>query len=1157
MPLCRSCGQENPAIARFCLNCGRALESRRRPATEERKVVTVLFCDLVGFTAISDNADPEDVRDTLRPYHERLREEIERFGGTVEKFIGDAVMAVWGAPVAHEDDAERAVRTGLDILHAIRDLNERQPNLQLAVRIGINTGEAMVSLQDPVVGEEAMVAGDVVNTAARIETSAPPESVVVGEATYRATRDLFDYEELGTVQVKGKSQPLSVWKANAPRFPQQLRPATRSTPFVGREDELELLKRVYARARREPSVQLVTLIGEPGAGKTRLTEEFSVLVTAQDPKVRSRQGRCLPYGEGITFWPLGEVIKGEAGILETDSLETAERKLEAAVEAAVEDTAEREWLALRLGPLIGVHTVDGAAEGRREESFSAWRRFIDALASATPLILLFEDLHWADDAMVDFIEHLVDWSSGVPMLVLCTTRPELFEHRPGWGGGKRNSTTISLPPLSGEEMEELLSALLPPAELGPETRGLILQRAEGNPLYAEEFIGMLTEQRLTARETAQRGDVEARLPDSIQAIIAARLDTLPPERKSLLQDAAVLGNTFWSGALAFMGAVEEGAVRAGLHELTRKELVRPSRSSSMKDQSEFSFWHFLIADVAYMQIPRAARAKKHRKAAEWTEQVAGERVADYVEVLAYHYSRGLELALAAGDSTEAGPLRERARRFLTMAGDRAMAFDVAKAAEHYRRAVSLFDVDDPDRAVVLTKAAEATGRAGQFTEAEGMFEQAINDSMTHGNIVAAAEAMVKFSILLWFRGDTSACRDLLQRAIDLLEREAPGPQLVLAYVEMGSDRVAAGALREAVEWSEKALALADKLGVDDQKPRALAHRGTARAYLGDLGGIDDVRKALEVSFELGLSRETARVHAILADLLWITEGPVPALEDARTGIELSEGRGNVELAMAIRVTMLGPLFDLGKWDQVVETAEYVAKWSRANGEQYFAVLADSMKARVRLLRGAVDEATALAAAVLSPAREIGDQQVLVPVLSVAALTEHARGNDRTALEHVSDVVDATREAAWQRAVSLIDLVQVAVSCNAASLGEELLDGVESSPLRHRLSLLSSRGMLEEARGNSADAVKLYEDAADGWGSYGCTFEAGRASLGMGRCLLALGRSDGGNSLEAARRTFEELKAEPFVMEAEQLLGGRVNRDIGDTDVVSPLPHSGR
>ncbi|HEX2267398.1 MAG TPA: adenylate/guanylate cyclase domain-containing protein, partial [Actinomycetota bacterium] len=738
MPLCPTCDQDNPAIARFCLNCGRALGPRRRPAGEERKIVTVLFCDLVGFTAISDNADPEDVRDTLRPYHERLREEIERFGGTVEKFIGDAVMAVWGAPIAHEDDTERAVRAGLDILQAINDLNENQPNLQLAVRIGINTGEAMVSLQDPVVEQEAMVAGDVVNTAARIETSAPPDSVVVGEATYRATRDLFEYDELETVHVKGKSQPLHVWRAKAARFPQEARPSARTTRFVGREDELELLKRIYARTRREPSVQLVTLIGEPGAGKTRLTEEFSTLITAQDGTVRCRQGRCLPYGEGITFWPLGEVVKGEAGILETDSLETAARKLEAAVEGVLEDPAEREWLALRLGPLIGVHTVDGAGEASREESFSAWRRFIEALASTTPLILLFEDLHWADDAMVDFIEHLVDWSSAVPMLVVCTTRPELYEHRSSWGGGKRNSTTLSLPPLSGAEMDELLSALVGPTALEPETRDLILQRAEGNPLYAEEFVGMLTEQKLTA--PAERGDVAAaRLPDSIQAIIAARLDTLSPERKTLLQDASVLGSTFWSGALAFMGAVDEDTVRGGLHELTRKELVRPSRSSSMKDQSEFSFWHFLIADVAYMQIPRVARGRKHRKAAEWTERVAGERVADYAEVLAYHYSRGLELAQAAGDSSEV-PL----------------------------------------------------------------FQEAVDNCMAGGKIVAAADAMVKFSILLWFRGDTSGSHTLLERAIDLLEREAPGPQLVLAYVEMGSDRVAASALREAVEWSEKA-----------------------------------------------------------------------------------------------------------------------------------------------------------------------------------------------------------------------------------------------------------------------------------------------------------------------------------------------------------------
>jgi tetratricopeptide (TPR) repeat protein len=510
-------------------------------------------------------------------------------------------------------------------------------------------------------------------------------------------------------------------------------------------------------------------------------------------------------------------------------------------------------------------------------------------------------------------------------------------------------------------------------------------------------------------------------------------------------------------------------------------------------------------------------------------------VADYAEVLAYHYSRALELARAAGDSSETVSLGGRARRFLIMAGDRAMAFDVAKAGEHYRRAVDLFEGDDPDRALELTKAAEATGRAGQFAEAERMFKQAINDCVTHGRMLGAGEAMVKFSILLWFRGDTAACRSLLESAIDLLERESPGPQLLLAYVEMGSDRVASGSLTEAIEWSEKALSLADKLGVEDQKPRALADRGTARAYLGDLDGIDDVRKALEVSFQLGLTRETARIHAILADLLWITEGPIQALEDARTGVDLAEGRGNIELAMAIRVTMLGPLFDLGKWDEVVETADHVAKWSRANGEQYFAVLADSMKARVRLFRGALDGAAAISTALLAPARDISDQQVLVPVLSVAALTEHARGNDPAALQHVADVLHVTKEAAWQRAVHVTDLVHVAVSCQEISLGQEMLEGIEMSPLRHHLSALSSRAMLEEARGNIRQAAELYLEVTEGWRGYGFTLEEGRALLGGGRCLLALGKTEGIGQLEAARRAFEQLKAKPLVVEAEQRL----------------------
>src|SRR6185436_11615086 len=408
MPACPNCGEENPERARFCWSCGAAIAEAARTAAEERKIVSVLFVDLVGFTAASEKADPEDVRARLRPYHARVKQEIERFGGTVEKFVGDAVMAVFGAPVAHEDDAERAVSSALRILAAIDELNDEHPGLELAVRGAVNTGEAMVTLSARPAEGEGMVAGDVVNTAARLQQHAPVGGIVVGEGTYRATQALFEYEALEPVAAKGKSQTLSLWHALAPRrrFGVDVEPIAQ-TPLIGRDDDLALLQSTYARTLREVSTQLVTIMGEPGVGKTRLTAEFRRWVDDQPEIVFWRQGRSLPYGEGITYWALGEMIKAQAGILESDGRDQAAAKLDVAVDEVAADDDERDWLRSSLAPLVGAS--DMVASSERDETFTAWRRFIEGVAAQRPLILVFEDLHWADDALLAFVEHLVDW----------------------------------------------------------------------------------------------------------------------------------------------------------------------------------------------------------------------------------------------------------------------------------------------------------------------------------------------------------------------------------------------------------------------------------------------------------------------------------------------------------------------------------------------------------------------------------------------------------------------------------------------------------------------------------------------------------------------------------------------------------------------------
>ena len=432
---CSRCGQENPPGFRFCGACGAPLEEvPRYPAGEERKVVTVLFCDLVGFTARSDRADPEDVGAMLRPFHARLRGEIERIGGTLDKLIGDAVMAVFGVPAVHEDDPERAVRCALRMLDAIAELNQAHPALELSVRIGVNTGEALVALE-PGAGSEGVV-GDVVNTAARLQGVAPVNGAVVGEATWRATQARFDYEPLTPVVVKGKAEPVPIWRVLGARSRPGVDVAERPpTPLVGRGEELAALQSCYRRAFAEHAVRLVTVLGEPGVGKTRLVRELAAFVDAQPELVAWRRGHCLSYGEAVGFWALGEIVKAQAGILESDDPLESAAKLDAAVRGVADDPSDREWLKARLAPLVGLATA-GEAPADRDQSFTAWRRFLHLVAAQSPLVLVIEDLHWAEPGLLDFLELLVDQAGPADLLVVVTARPELLDRRPGWGAGR-------------------------------------------------------------------------------------------------------------------------------------------------------------------------------------------------------------------------------------------------------------------------------------------------------------------------------------------------------------------------------------------------------------------------------------------------------------------------------------------------------------------------------------------------------------------------------------------------------------------------------------------------------------------------------------------------------------------------------------------------
>ena len=559
MLICPNCGQENPEGFRFCGACASTLNEQAPVQREERKVVTVLFADLVGFTAAAERMDPEEVRALLAPYHTHLRAELERFGGTVEKFIGDAVMALFGAPRAHEDDPERAVRAAL----AIRDWAAEQEGPQ--VRIAVNTGEALITLGSQPGRGEAMAAGDVVNTAARLQAAAPLNGILVGEHTYRATQEAVEYRAADAVDAKGKAEPIPVWEALQPRARVESFEETR-TPLVGRARELELLVSTLARAREERASQLVTLVGVPGIGKSRLVYELRQVVELEPELITWRQGRSLPYGDGVSFWALGEMVKQQAGILESDSREQAAEKLGRAVRARLDEDAD--WIEAQLRPLVGL-SAEQVATSERGEAATAWRRFFEALAEQRPTVLVLEDLHWADDGLLDFIDDLVDRASGVPLLVLGTARPELLERRPGWGGGKPNALMLSLPPLADDESARLVASLLDRPLVVAETQRELLGRIGGNPLYAEQY----------ARVLVERGALEEP-SETVQGIIAARLDTLSDDEKRLLQDAAVVGTAFWVGAVQAIDGFTRSRAEELLRRLERKEFVqRPRRSS--------------------------------------------------------------------------------------------------------------------------------------------------------------------------------------------------------------------------------------------------------------------------------------------------------------------------------------------------------------------------------------------------------------------------------------------------------------------------------------------------------------------------------------------------------------------------------------------------
>ena len=668
VPLCATCGQENPDGARFCLACGAALGVDEAAPQEERRFISVLFVDLVGFTSRAERLDPEDVRAILTPYHETVRREIESFGGVVEKFVGDAVMSVFGAPTAYGDDAERAVRAALAVRDSVRDLNDGDAALDLQIRIAVNTGEALVSLgARPSMGE-SMVAGDVVNTASRLQQAAPVNGIIVGEETYASTRGAIQYEAMPPVEAKGKAVVVPAWVATAALVAAGERPISRA-PLVGRGRELGVLQGIWDRVAEERTPTLVTIFGEPGVGKTRLGIEFGRVVGELGG--RSVRGRSLPYRDSSAYGAFAAQVKQLCGIFESDSIDVGLAKLRAEVTSLL-GPSESNGVAGHLAILLGLDREGSVAD--RETLFFSVRIFIEAVARDRPTMLVFEDIHWADRSLLDLIELLAARLRDLPILLLALARPELLDARPGWGGGLPAYTALPLDQLKESEARELAAHLLAAAENGgrAERAAQLAATAEGNPLFIEQLAATLS-------ETA---DGDSPLPTTIRGIVAARLDGLPAAERAVLLDAAVGGKVFWRGALERV-TDDPGSLSELLDALEGRDLIRRQMVSSIEGDQQFIFKHVLIRDVAYDLLPRARRRERHAQVAQFLEEATSE-TGEAAAALARHWrdageqERAFEHLVRAAEEAERG-----------WAKDRAVAF--------YREALELLPEDDTAR----------------------------------------------------------------------------------------------------------------------------------------------------------------------------------------------------------------------------------------------------------------------------------------------------------------------------------------------------------------------------------------------------------------------------------------------------------------------------
>ena len=1119
---CPACGAANEPGEKFCGECGKALGAQAPSQTAatpqapaaERRLVSVLFADLVGFTTLSESRDAEDVRELLSRYFDTCRRLIELYGGTVEKFIGDAVMAVWGTPVATEDDAERAVRTALDLVAAVSALGDEVGAPQLAARAGVLTGEAAVTL-----GAEGqgMVAGDLVNTAARIQSVAQPGTVLVGEATRRASERAIAYAEAGTHELKGKEEPVPLYRAV--RVVSGRQGALKSTglepPFTGRDRELRLVKELFHASADERRPHLVSTMGIAGIGKSRLAWEFYKYFDGLVETIYWHRGRCLAYGEGVTYWALADMVRMRARISEENDDRTARAKLATTLDEQLLGPDERAFVEPRLATLLGVDDEETSHD--RQDLFAAWRLFFERLADTYPTVLVFEDMQWADASLLDFVEYLLEWSRSSPLFVLTLARPELLERRPSWGAGHRNFTSLHLDPLSDDAMGELLDGFVP--GLPDALREQILARAEGVPLYAVETVRMLLDRGLLVQEGSvyrPTGDIPSlEVPETLHGLVASRLDGLPAEERRLLQDAAVLGKTFSRQALAAVSGIAETELEPLLTSLARKEILGVQADPTSPEHGQYGFLQDLVRYVAYETLSKRERRARHLAAAAHLE-AAFANEDEIAEVVASHY---LDAYTALPDADDAAEVKAKARGALVRAGDRADSLGAAAEAVRYLGQAAELSDDPLERADLLDRAGWLSVPAADFASAEQMLSQAIELHEARGDARSAARVSGRLAIVEGWRGKSEEGIPRAEAALATLEKFEPGEEMAAVAATLASGYSFTGRLAEALENAELAVELAEAAGSPEILVRAFGAKALVLAHRKRPEEAIALRK-----HQLALARDhdlpDLEVNALfnLSDACFQRDRYEEALGYLADALAIVRRRGSRPGERSVLGETTYPLFMLGRWDEALAAFELVPEEHLHEGttESFLSSLPE-----IHVARGELDRA-AHVLGLYAGYESSENLQRRVMYLGGAAVLARAERRLEEALELGLAAIDIARpvgEASQGIKLGLVEATEAALALGDVSRAQELVSSIEAVPPGLRSPYLGAQALRLRARMATTDeAPGLFEAAAKAFRALGAPFWLAITLVGHGEM------TGDATLLEEAREIFEALGA---------------------------------